>query len=164
MKGRIASFIGFVPADRPRLVILVVVDEPEIAASGGKIAAPIFQVIARQGLEQLGIKQTDDGRRRSAADGRLAEEVAHRQFISSNHAGYPTPTPSAHGPNFLGMSLREAMVSAAHWGCRVKIQGSGYVVGQEPLPDAKGSTETKRSVRQGVRQGFRLTLQARAAL
>ncbi|HKA56083.1 MAG TPA: penicillin-binding protein 2, partial [Candidatus Binatia bacterium] len=38
--GRIASFIGIVPADRPRLVVLVSIDEPKTGVYGGEIAAP----------------------------------------------------------------------------------------------------------------------------
>jgi cell division protein FtsI (penicillin-binding protein 3) len=49
----VASFVGFVPASKPRLVILVTVDEPRIAIWGGVVAAPAFQQIARFGLQYL---------------------------------------------------------------------------------------------------------------
>ncbi|HEY5611575.1 MAG TPA: penicillin-binding protein 2, partial [Thermoanaerobaculia bacterium] len=39
----VASFAGYVPADRPRLAILIVVDEPKGAQYGGVIAAPVFR-------------------------------------------------------------------------------------------------------------------------
>jgi cell division protein FtsI (penicillin-binding protein 3) len=48
----VASFVGFVPASRPRLVILVTVDEPT-TIWGGVVAAPAFQEIARFGLQYL---------------------------------------------------------------------------------------------------------------
>jgi cell division protein FtsI/penicillin-binding protein 2 len=48
----VASFVGFVPATRPRLVILVTVDEPT-TIWGGVVAAPAFQQIARFGLQYL---------------------------------------------------------------------------------------------------------------
>ena len=38
----VASFVGFVPASTPRLVILVSVDEPRGAIWGGVVAAPAF--------------------------------------------------------------------------------------------------------------------------
>jgi cell division protein FtsI (penicillin-binding protein 3) len=49
----VASFVGFVPASDPRLVILVTVDEPQAAIWGGVVAAPAFQQIARFGLQYL---------------------------------------------------------------------------------------------------------------
>jgi cell division protein FtsI/penicillin-binding protein 2 len=49
----VASFVGIVPASRPRFVILVAVDEPRGAIWGGTVAAPAFQQIARFDLQYL---------------------------------------------------------------------------------------------------------------
>ena len=49
----VASFIGIVPASRPRLVIFVSVDEPRGAIFGGVVAAPAFSQIARFDLQYL---------------------------------------------------------------------------------------------------------------
>jgi cell division protein FtsI/penicillin-binding protein 2 len=49
----VASFVGIVPASRPRLVILVMVDEPQNAIWGGVVAAPAFQQIASFDLQYL---------------------------------------------------------------------------------------------------------------
>jgi cell division protein FtsI/penicillin-binding protein 2 len=49
----VASFVGFVPAKDPRLVILVTIDEPGTNIWGGVVAAPAFQQIARFGLQYL---------------------------------------------------------------------------------------------------------------
>ena len=51
----IASFIGFAPALRPRLLIAVVVDEPQGAIYGGTVAAPAFGQIASFALPYLRI-------------------------------------------------------------------------------------------------------------
>lgn len=48
----VASFVGFVPATRPRLVILVTVDEPS-TIWGGVVAAPAFQALAQFALQYL---------------------------------------------------------------------------------------------------------------
>ena len=45
--------MGFVPASKPRLVILVTVDEPRGAIFGGMVAAPVFQEIAKFDLQYL---------------------------------------------------------------------------------------------------------------
>jgi cell division protein FtsI (penicillin-binding protein 3) len=51
----VASFVGFVPAKHPRLVILVTVDEPRGAIWGGVVAAPAFAEIAKFALQYLEI-------------------------------------------------------------------------------------------------------------
>jgi stage V sporulation protein D (sporulation-specific penicillin-binding protein) len=51
----IASFIGYVPADRPRYVILVKIDRPRGAIYGSVVAAPVFAEIARMAMLQAGI-------------------------------------------------------------------------------------------------------------
>jgi cell division protein FtsI (penicillin-binding protein 3) len=47
----VASFVGMVPASRPRLVVLVTVDEPRGAIWGGVVAAPAFAQIATSDLQ-----------------------------------------------------------------------------------------------------------------
>jgi stage V sporulation protein D (sporulation-specific penicillin-binding protein) len=43
----IASFVGIVPADAPRAVILVLADEPRNGYYGGEVAAPAFRQVAQ---------------------------------------------------------------------------------------------------------------------
>jgi cell division protein FtsI (penicillin-binding protein 3) len=49
----VASFVGMVPATKPRLVIMAMVDEPRGTIWGGVVAAPAFQQIARFCLQHL---------------------------------------------------------------------------------------------------------------
>jgi cell division protein FtsI/penicillin-binding protein 2 len=54
----VASFIGFAPAKRPRLVVAVVVDEPAGGVySGSEVAAPAFGQIMSFALPELGVEQ-----------------------------------------------------------------------------------------------------------
>ena len=48
-------FTGFIPADRPRLVMTVVIHEPHGASYGGVVAAPVFRNIAAKALPYLGV-------------------------------------------------------------------------------------------------------------
>lgn len=52
----IASFMGFAPARDPRLLISVVVDEPQGSIYGGQVAAPAFQKIAAWALPYFGVR------------------------------------------------------------------------------------------------------------
>jgi cell division protein FtsI/penicillin-binding protein 2 len=49
----IASFVGFVPADNPRLAMVVVIKEPRGAIYGGVVAGPVFRDIADQALSYM---------------------------------------------------------------------------------------------------------------
>ena len=51
----VASFIGFVPASNPRLLVAVVVDQPRGSIYGGSVAAPAFQKIVGWAVPYLGI-------------------------------------------------------------------------------------------------------------
>jgi cell division protein FtsI/penicillin-binding protein 2 len=49
----VASFVGLVPAKKPRFAILVMIDEPHGDIYGGDVAAPAFRDIARFALQYM---------------------------------------------------------------------------------------------------------------
>ncbi|MFL5862838.1 MAG: peptidoglycan D,D-transpeptidase FtsI family protein [Solirubrobacteraceae bacterium] len=51
----IASFIGMVPARAPRLVVAVMVDEPQGSIYGGSVAAPAFKKIVGWAVPYFGV-------------------------------------------------------------------------------------------------------------
>ena len=53
-----AVFTGFVPADKPRLVMTVVIHEPQGAIYGGVVSAPVFKNISAKFLPYLGVQPT----------------------------------------------------------------------------------------------------------
>jgi cell division protein FtsI (penicillin-binding protein 3) len=53
-----ASFVGFAPAENPRVTILVVIDEPLKEHYGGIVAAPAFKKIAQKTLNYFNIPPT----------------------------------------------------------------------------------------------------------
>lgn len=55
----IASFVGFVPVEKPVLAILVKVDEPSYPYWGGTVAAPIFREVAKEALWAMQIPPSD---------------------------------------------------------------------------------------------------------
>jgi cell division protein FtsI (penicillin-binding protein 3) len=120
----VASFAGYVPADRPRLAILVVVDEPRGAQYGGTIAAPAFREIAEAALRYMNVPPS----------------------IPSRSVGTSTPllaafsqkeTPAAGGsgvPDLRGLDARAAIARATAAGLLVRATGSGVVQSQQPSP------------------------------
>jgi cell division protein FtsI (penicillin-binding protein 3) len=125
----VLSFIGFVPADAPRLVLLVLLDEPKNEKWGSEAAAPIFSVIAGPVLRYLDVPPSDavpiqivTG---PGADGAGAARV---RLISA------TETATGLMPDVSGRTLREALAMLTPLGLRVELSGHGRVVQQSPAP------------------------------
>ena len=57
----VASFLGLVPAVNPRLVVVVVLDEPVGAHTGGRVAAPVFREVAKYAVEQFALPAEVEG-------------------------------------------------------------------------------------------------------
>ena len=55
----VGSFVGFVPADNPRLAMIVVIDEPHGESWGGTVAAPVFKRVGEQVLNYLGVSSNE---------------------------------------------------------------------------------------------------------
>lgn len=66
--AQVASFVGFLPVERPEIGIIVVVDEPQPYHTGGLVAAPFFSRIATEAVRYLGIPPPAGGE--TAGDGK----------------------------------------------------------------------------------------------
>lgn len=51
----VSSFVGYVPANNPRLAMIVLIDEPRGESWGGTVAAPVFNRVGEQVLNYLGV-------------------------------------------------------------------------------------------------------------
>jgi cell division protein FtsI (penicillin-binding protein 3) len=119
----IASFAGYVPADRPRLVILVMVDEPKGEQYGGTIAAPAFKEIAESTLRYLGVPPSIPARTIDVAAPMLA-----------TFSQKPLPAAGSAVPDLRGLDARAALARATAAGFRIRASGSGVVQTQQPMP------------------------------
>jgi cell division protein FtsI (penicillin-binding protein 3) len=126
---RIGSFVGFVPADRPRVVILVLIDEPGASSYGGVVAAPVFRAIAGTVLKRLGVESP-------ALPLQLASVPAAPAAKKTRAPARSTAPAEPSTPSFLGLSRREALARAYAAGWDVQVSGIGYVSEQSPPPGA----------------------------
>jgi cell division protein FtsI (penicillin-binding protein 3) len=133
MVDHVASFVGFVPASRPALVILVSLDTPRGPHNeGGDVAAPVFSRVAERALRILAVPPDDPDRvlRMLASRPESARPAAYR-------AGDLAPAAADEPglmPDLRGRSAREAAIAAARRGLIVELRGSGRVVSQQPGP------------------------------
>jgi cell division protein FtsI/penicillin-binding protein 2 len=123
----VASFGGYVPADRPRLAILVVIDEPKGAEYGGTVAAPVFKQIAEPVLHYLGVPPSIPARTLRVQPPALAAFSQEPGSAAARAGG-------GRVPDMRGMDARGAVASATAAGLRVRTIGSGVVQSQLPLP------------------------------
>jgi cell division protein FtsI (penicillin-binding protein 3) len=121
----VASFGGYVPADRPQLAILVVVDEPKGAEYGGTVAAPVFKEIAESTLRYLNVPPSIPARTIDVTTPMLAT-FSQPQM----------PAAGSEVPDMRGLDARAAVALATSAGFRVRTSGSGVVQTQQPLPGA----------------------------
>jgi cell division protein FtsI (penicillin-binding protein 3) len=131
---RVSSFVGFVPAEDPRLVILVVLDEPQGQTYGGMVAGPVFSRIAEQSLRYLHVDPANAGSRPSLLT--VKEDVAlvaaglARQAVYQESSDGQGQSPNM--PDCLGMSGRQVLKTMERLGLNIKFKGSGRVVEQYP--------------------------------
>ena len=129
----VLSFIGFAPADEPRFVMLVMLDEPKNEKWGSEAAAPIFSAIGREVLRYLDVPPRDTPPLQIVT-GPASEPPAGprlRLVSSSDPAGDGAATVM---PDLRGRPLRQALAALAPLGVRVEVSGRGSVVKQTPAP------------------------------
>ncbi|MFO0675547.1 MAG: penicillin-binding transpeptidase domain-containing protein [Polyangiaceae bacterium] len=148
-----ASFVGYLPAERPRIVVAVVLDEPVIGHYGGDLAGPVFRRVAEATLRYLGVPPPVTAAR--IAQVKRAGDPADAT-IAQLKVGPPlkvavTP-PAVQGPVAAGLvrvpeatnvGPREAMRIFTQAGLVPEVEGSGRLVKQTPSGGSavpKGST------------------------
>jgi len=121
----VGSFAGYVPADRPRLAILVVIDEPRGAEHyGGTVAAPAFREIAEATLRYMGVAPSRPSR---------SIGLGSTQLAAFSQPG-ATSGPASGVPDLRGLDARAAIARAVSSGLAVRTIGSGVVTSQDPQP------------------------------
>ncbi len=108
LKKYISSFIGFAPADDPKIIGIVIIDEPQGIYYGGTIAAPVMKELFENVLPYLGIEEV------------YSEEEAKKETVIM--------------PAVEGMTVKEAKELMQENSFEIRLLGEGeLVVEQFPL-------------------------------
>ena len=140
MVDHVASFVGFVPASHPALVVLASLDSPRGPHNqGGDVAAPLFARVAESALRILAVPSDDPGRvlRAVATAPEVVVPAAYRAQTPSRPPVVPPDAEPGLMPDLRGRSAREAAITAARRGLVVELHGSGHVIVQSPEPGAE---------------------------
>jgi len=136
-----AWFVGMAPVDDPRLVIVVMLDEPKgIAHTGGAVAAPVFAKVAAAQLARLGIFTTPSrpGPEVRTVQATLAPQTAPVDGSLALAAAEAANPVERFGdrvlvPDFTDHTVDEVRRQATGV-FDVVISGEGRAVAQEPPP------------------------------
>ena len=142
-KKVVASFMGFVPSDKPRLAIYISIDEPEKEQYGGKVAAPVFAKIVSEALPFMGVPPDDTivahsrrSRTRSRKNRRqnrinLIKTVDNTPWWSKDRF-LTRASEDMVVPDIKGLDLKTALEKLKKYDLDIKVQGSGVIVSQSP--------------------------------
>ncbi|MBQ4076225.1 MAG: transpeptidase family protein [Mailhella sp.] len=173
-RKRLASFGGMIPADKPRYVIYVMLDEPTTTGYGGAIAAPVFQKVATRTLAfsgdlpantadikekpkkekprkltpaQLAQKKKDEIYLANLAKYRAEQAKKAAEEAAKEKKEKPDFNAPDVMPDLVGMSLRRTTEVCAKRGLMPNIEGAGaFVLRQSPPPGTKLSEHSQCTV------------------
>jgi len=135
---RLSSFLGFAPAEAPRVAILVVIDEPEgkgAEVTGGTVAAPAWGAIAHEALRQLDVMPEQSKETAPLLVSALLPGLEPEDRAGET-AGMPAAAGQAVVPDVSGLGARTATRRLAQASLEPELRGSGRAVAQSPRAGA----------------------------
>ena len=133
----VASFVGYIPADDPQLVVLAKLDDPKSAIYGGAAAAPVSRTVMQAivAAENSGFlagqlaRRADTGYDWSTSSPAIAEDATPYRFAATNPRR-PRVVASSHPesgevviPDVRGLGLRTAVTRLHEAGLEVELDG-----------------------------------------
>jgi cell division protein FtsI (penicillin-binding protein 3) len=116
---------------------MVLVDETEVNVYGGVVAAPAFRNIAAGALRHLGVAPHKPELLQPPV---IQPDLPRRRAVKKE-GDLGSGGRSNAVPDFVGLSLREAVEKARDLKLKVKMHGNGYVVKQMPAPGSHWSED-----------------------
>ena len=139
----VASFAGFAPVSSPAISIAVVIDTPTVGSRyGAAVSAPVFQEVAQQVLEYLGVPHDQPLK-------------TSKQLIAAASEGMPDDAPSEHAGDLNAMfdeinnlpaddPLRASTSIATDANATRAAAATNAASAPVPSPRAAGATRTSR--------------------
>ena len=147
----VALFAGYLPAEAPRVVIVVAVDEPKTNHYGGVVAAPVFAQIGAAAMQRLGVLASAGVAQPPYAPAEAEAMRAEPPALAGVTAAAepkdlprappqafvgPPLAPNGGVPSLIGLSARQAIRAFVdhHLAGELTLSGAGAVVHQTPAP------------------------------
>jgi cell division protein FtsI/penicillin-binding protein 2 len=156
-----ASFVGMAPADRPKFVALVVIDDPQQFKYGGQAAAPVFrEILDRLAEREHEWSRNSGGWTRTTRADTLPRHPEKKEKISTTLASFrlkglsgreegsdkelrgkiassevsARPAQRGEMPDLRDATLRDALRRLRALGVEAEYSGEGRVQDQQPAP------------------------------
>ncbi|MBW1660122.1 MAG: transpeptidase family protein [Deltaproteobacteria bacterium] len=152
----IGSFVGFVPAEDPRITILVVIDEPKGIPYGGVVAAPAFKAMATRILRYMNVAPKVQEIPLVAISHPFStpgivmtgkpDKAHHGKIVNAPKAQKTSSSEKILLPDFSGMSMRSVIRWGARHGVNLTLKGNGQAIRQSPKPGTPVSPGGRCSV------------------
>jgi cell division protein FtsI (penicillin-binding protein 3) len=126
-----SGFIGFAPANDPKVVLLVVIDEPQGSNYGGIVAAPVFKAIMEKILPYLNAHPKGTMIVRSESEFFTPKEASATEF-SNEKVKIEKGMGKEVMPDLTGLPMRRALSRIEGKGLIIRVSGSGKVAEQTP--------------------------------
>ena len=140
-----SSFVGFFPAENPKLICLVLINSPKTQYYGGKVAAPIFKKIVER------IVQSDPSKfLKNKLNESIDQKFSENQSLSDKktksieqQTNFKFASISAQSksknlmPDLNGLTMKEALEILSGLGIKYRMNGSGIVTSQSIDPGIK---------------------------
>jgi cell division protein FtsI (penicillin-binding protein 3) len=142
----IASFVGYVPAEKPVVAVAVTIDEPMVDHAGGTVAAPVFRRVAQASLKLRGLVPRGKVHADVTELARSPDPAQHAMELIRRAQGKapavqegvaangPVPAGRVRVPDLTGAPTREALRRSFELGVTPRLSGSGLLVSQTPPP------------------------------
>jgi cell division protein FtsI (penicillin-binding protein 3) len=127
------GFMGFAPAEDPKIVLLVVIDEPQGANTGGLVAAPLFKAIMEKVLPYLNAHPKGTLMVKNAVDFSSRKEVSETEPVIER-VKVGKGIEKVVMPDLTGLPMRKALIRIEGKGLIIKFSGNGRVMEQIPKP------------------------------
>jgi cell division protein FtsI (penicillin-binding protein 3) len=132
---RVASFVGLVPANNPRIAIAIVVDGPQKNSRyGGTVAGPAFAKIGAQAMRVLGVPED------RPEFGKALPQAPDSSHASSTLRIQPELVWAESAlvvPDVQGLAMRDVLALVDGSGLELSLQGAGVAVAQAPVAGSR---------------------------
>jgi len=144
-----SSFIGFLPAENPKVVCYIMFSNPKSEYYGGKVAAPVFKNVVEKLIQADPLRFVDDNNQfkdknddpeENSEKQLIVDDMQITNPVLNNETTHFTNVNENIMPDLRGKTVKEALLLLKSINIKFSVNGNGIVVDQSILP---GTSITK---------------------
>jgi cell division protein FtsI/penicillin-binding protein 2 len=140
-----SSFIGFFPADNPKIICLILLNSPKVGRYGGLAAAPVFKNVVQRIIDRDKDLLKSPDREKINDDLKIVTAKSTKDDINYSDISYRIPDKELISdclqkrvvPDLSNYSIKDALSILSQLGLKYRIKGTGIVISQSLVPGTK---------------------------